>query len=145
MAGNREWFKDGGCSGRERKRIYFSFNTNNGSAINTSLVFGANDMLNASAGGSITQTANAGEFTVLLSRRDFYSRVVYASANLEDSGVGTSAKAGTVTNEGATNSAPLSFKVYTYNSSNAVANLANARVWVELVVLDKSNTGTGDP
>lgn len=148
MAGNRFWFQnseDGGCNGRLRRRIYFSFNTNNGSAINTSLIFGANDMLNANAGGSVTQTANAGEYTVTLSTRDFYNRVIYASANLEDDGTGLSAKAGTVSNEASTTSAPLSFKVYTYNSSNALVNVANTRVWVEVVVMDKSNTGTGDP
>ncbi len=149
MAGNRFWFQnaeDGGCNGRARRRIYFSFNTNNGAAINTSLVFGANDMLNASAGGSIT-AANTGEFIIVLSKRDFYNRVVYANATLEDTTTGGQklATIGGFTQEGATNSAPITFKVFTYDSSMALANIANTRVFVEVVVLDKSNTGTGDP
>lgn len=148
MAGNRFWFQnaeDGGCNGRLRRRIYFSFNTNNGSAVNTSLIFGANDMLNANAGGSIVQTANTGEYTVTLSKRDFYNRVIFACARLEDVGTGLSAEVGTVSNEASSTSAPLSFKIYTYTSARALTNISNVRVWVEVVVMDKSNTGTGDP
>lgn len=121
------------------RRIYFTFNTNNGSAINTSLIFGAADYL------TTINNANTGEFIVTMSPKDFYNKVVYASAVIEDAGVGLSAGAGVFTNEGATNSAPIVFKVFTYNSSNAVANVANTRVFVEVVFRDRSPIVRGDP
>jgi hypothetical protein len=35
--------------------------------------------------------------------------------------------------------------VFTYNSSNALANIANTRVFVELVVGDRNPARPGDP
>jgi hypothetical protein len=141
MAGNRYWFKDGGTNGRDRSRIYFTFNTNNGAAINTSLIIGGSDVV------STINNANTGEFIITLSARDFYTKVVYANATLEDTSTGGQklATIGNFTNEAATNSAPLVFKVFTYDSTMALANIANTRVFVEVVVMDRAPVRSGDP
>lgn len=142
MAGNRFWHRDGGSSGRGQNRIYFSFNTNNGSNPNTSLYAGNADFIN-----TIVGNANTGEFTVTLSTRDFYYKIIGASATLEETstGDGASASIGNFANEGASNSAPITFRIFTNNGAGTKTNYTNRRIWVEIVVQDKGSTGTGDP
>lgn len=141
MSKGIDWFKDGGTNGRDRRRIYFTFNTNNGSAINTSLLFGD---------GAIDVTitnANTGEFIVALGSKNFYNRVYWADAQIEDSSTGAQLRAsiGGFANEASTNSQPITFKVFTYDSTDALANVANTRVFVSLVVGDTGPLRAGDP
>lgn len=132
---DREYYPDGGTLGHKRVRVNFSFNTNGTGNPNTSLTFGASDFV------STINITNAGEYTVTCSSRDFYNRVLGAKAQVEDTatGAGTSAEIGSFTNEGT--SSPLVFKVFTYNSSKALANLTNTRVFVELVLRNTAATG----
>lgn len=141
MSRGINWFRDGGTNGRDRRRIYFTFNTNNGAAVNTSLIFGDGDI-------QVTiNNANTGEFIITLGSKNYYNRVYYADAELEDTSTGGQLRAsiGNFTNEAATNSAPLVFKVFTYDSTNALANVPNNRVFVEVVVGDRNTARAGDP
>lgn len=141
MSKGINWMKDGGTNGRDRRRIYFSFNTNNGAAINTSLLFGGGDL-----NPTITN-ANTGEYIVTFGRKGFFNRIFGADVTIEDTTTGAQLRAsiGGFTNEGATNSAPISFKIFTYNSSNALANIANTRIFVEVIVADRNTARAGDP
>lgn len=132
---DREFYPDGGTIGHKRVRVNFSFNTNGSSNPNTSLTFGASDLV------STINITNAGEYTVTCSPRDAYNRVLGAKAQVEDTstGAGTSAEIGAFSNEGT--STALTFKVFTYNSSKALTNLTNTRVFVELVLRNTAASG----
>ena len=141
MSKGINWFQDGGTNGRDRRRIYFTFNTNNGAAVNTSLTYGD---------GAIDVTinnANTGEFIITLGSKNYYNRVYFAKAEIEDSSTGAQLRAsiGNFTNEGSTNAQPLVFKVFTYDSTDALANVANTRVFVQIVVGDRNPPRAGDP
>lgn len=136
---DRTWYPDGGTNGHNRVRLYFTFNTNNASNPNTALIQGAGDVV------STINMTNTGEYTVTLSGRDFYNKVLFANAVLEDTqtGGGSRASAGYIQNEGTSNA--LTFRVFTYNSSSALTNISNTRVFVELVCRNTAASGSGVP
>lgn len=132
---DREWYPDGGTNGHRRVRVYFSFNTNAASAPDTSLIKGAGDMVD-----TITRS-NVGEYTVTLSARDHYPLVIGARATLEDSatGDGGHAEIGYFQNEGTASA--LKFRVFTYDNTDAPANVTNSRVFCELVLRNTNASG----
>lgn len=133
---DREWYPQGGTNGPFRVRVNFQFTTAGNANPAASSIKGASDIV-----ASIVHSAT-GLYTVTLSARDSYNRIDWALASLEDtqSGGGLSARVGYVQNEGTASA--LTFQIGTYNTSNALTDVASARVWVDLVL---RNTAIGGP
>lgn len=130
--GTRSFQKSGGGNtGRDRNLIQFEFTTNGASDPTVSTILGAADAVK-----SITHIAT-GKYLVTLSAKDFYQRIWPGADLLESStGDGEWAAAGNVSNEASTTSAPITFNIYTFNSSSAKADITSKRCIVTITCLN---------
>jgi hypothetical protein len=124
-------------------RVYLDFQFQANGASNPSLVFSGQSGTQTVFGiggdvlASITYSAT-GHYAVQLQPRDHYNKVIYKTADVDDTAAdGAYACVGSVTNEGST-SLGIKYTINTYAAGGAAVQLAAARVLVSMVVFRNS-------
>lgn len=127
---NRTFYPSQGY-GQSRVYCEFFFLTNNTSAPLLSTVDGAD---------IVASFSRSGAGVIVITLKDTFNKVIYASADIDDTGSGDYATVGNITNEGT--ASPITLTVRTRVAAGTLTDFTGRKVSVNLALRNGRGDGT---